>query len=315
MRDTPRCLSIELAGSLSRPGTRPASWCEPIQDNGGVATLLQVGIAETMVALRRGKLLLPRRRQETEVPVTRLAAIGSRGLGDRDVNGDPHKQPPRGPFDILPPLGEGVPTYPALWAHSAKRQRHLIVEPDSRAEVRPGCEDRAIHAWDQSSTRLLFNRNFRMTSQSLAACLTQHKTLGGQAWVNFKLDQPAWNAVMALWANTTLGIMSFWWLGSRQQEGRPRVTPSRLPSLQVLDPRKLSREQVAAADAFLDGFKPRAFLPANEAYRDETRQALDRAVLVDLLGLPEDVMEPLDLLRKQWCAEPTVHGGKSTRPP
>ena len=30
----------------------------------------------------------------------------------------------------------------------------------------------------------------------------------------------------------------------------------------------------------------REFLPANEAYRDETRQALDRTVLCELLGLP-----------------------------
>lgn len=46
----------------------------------------------------------------------------------------------------------------------------------------------------------------------------------------------------------------------------------------------------------------------------EARRALVRAVLVDLLGLLNDAMEPLDLLRRQWCAEPAPHGGKSTRP-
>ena len=34
----------------------------------------------------------------------------------------------------------------------------------------------------------------------------------------------------------------------------------------------------------------------------------------DARGLPEGILEPLDVLREQWCAEPTVHGGKSTRP-
>ena len=43
-------------------------------------------------------------------------------------------------------------------------------------------------------------------------------------------------------------------------------------------------------------------------------EALDRAVLVDLLELPESVLEPLAVLRTQWCCEPTVHGGKATRP-
>ena len=56
-------------------------------------------------------------------------------------------------------------------------------------------------------------------------------------------------------------------------------------------------------------------LPANEAYRDKARQELDRSLLVDVLGLPETLLEPLATLRDSWCAEPTVHGGKATRPP
>ena len=53
---------------------------------------------------------------------------------------------------------------------------------------------------------------------------------------------------------------------------------------------------------------------ANEAYRDATRQALDKTVLVDLLGVPSSMLDSLAPLRQQWCNEPTVHGGKSTRP-
>ena len=50
-------------------------------------------------------------------------------------------------------------------------------------------------------------------------------------------------------------------------------------------------------------------------WRDETRQELDKAVLTELLRLPQDTLESLDLLRLQWCAEPSVHGGKPTSPP
>ena len=81
----------------------------------------------------------------------------------------------------------------------------------------------------------------------------------------------------------------------------------------MLDTRKLNAEQRKRAAKLFRDFKTRDFLPANEAYRDETRQALDAAVLVELLGYPESLLEPLALLRKKWCAEPTVHGGKSTR--
>ena len=48
--------------------------------------------------------------------------------------------------------------------------------------------------------------------------------------------------------------------------------------------------------------------------RDDTRELLDRRVLIDLLNLPESILEPLDLHAQKWCSEPSVHGGKGTAP-
>ena len=118
---------------------------------------------------------------------------------------------------------------------------------------------------------------------------------------------------MALWANTTLGLLLFWWVGSTQQPGRACLTVSRSPEMYVLDVRQLSGPQRRGAKRLFKEFRERTFLPANEAYRDETRQALDQAFLVDLLGFPKTILESLDLLRRKWCAESTVHGGKKTR--
>ncbi len=290
------------------------AWIRTELGNGGVAGVLEAGLAETMLALREGRLILPRRTGEAAIPIALLSAIGDRGLLHRDINGDPQGHPPRGPFDILPLLEGSVPTWPTLWSHGAARERKLVVAPDRRAEPRPQCGDRAVEAWRRHATKLHFTLDFQINSQSLAACLTPGKTLGGTAWPNFKLNDESWELPVLLWANTSLGLMSFWWLGARQQQGRARLTLSVLPGLPVLDPRRLADEQHAAAARTFSAFREREFLPANEAWRDDSRRALDRAVLVDLLGLPEDVMEPLDLLRKQWCAEPSVHGGKSTRP-
>ena len=92
------------------------------------------------------------------------------------------------------------------------------------------------------------------------------------------------------------------------------LTITRLGELPVLDPRQLSEGQVEQAQSLFDQFTKRVFLPANEAYRDPSRIALDEAMLIDLLDMPKQVLEPLDVLRRQWCAEPTVHGGKGTRP-
>ena len=112
--------------------------------------------------------------------------------------------------------------------------------------------------------------DFRLNSQSLAACLTPTKTLGGRAWPNFLTSSQRYETVTALWANTTLGLILFWWSGSVQQAGRAILTISRLPELLVLDARTLTEAQYEQADSIFEEFEKRPLLPANEAYRDET---------------------------------------------
>lgn len=206
-----------------------------------------------------------------------------------------------------------APTFPALWNHNAERERCLVVWPDREGLVRDGCKDSAIDACN-TATRLHVNLDFRLNSQSLAACLTPVPTLGGRAWPNFLMKERRDETAAVLWANTTLGLILFWWAGTTQQAGRSNLTIRRLPDLQMLDTRALSDGQHDNARTIFERFKERPFLPANEAYRDPNRHALDEAVLGDLLGLPVSILDSLSLLRTQWCAEPTVHGGKSTRP-
>jgi len=221
---------------------------------------------------------------------------------------------PRGPFKKkLLNKGE-IPTYPMLWSHDAKHETSFMVEIDSCGRPRIDCEERAQAAWENTATRLHFNRDFRLNSQPLAACMTIEPSIGGTAWPNFLCENREWERTLVLWANTTLGLIAFWWMGTRQQQGRARLPISLLPTLLTLDVRKLSSDQLSKADEVFESFVDQRFRPANEAWDDTVRQDLDRSVLIDLLELPVRIMEPLDLLRKQWCAEPTVHGGKNTRP-
>ena len=296
-------------------------------DDAGGAAIVHAEIVDAVRGLRDGALTLPRTNETHALPVTRLGALGARGMYHLDINGisgikgrrswgknvpDEAWKTFRGPFDIVS-IRTVEPTFPVLWGHDAGRERRLIVEPDSEGVVRERAEGRAAAAWG-TATRLHFNLDFRLNSQSLAACLTPTSTLGGRAWPNFRMTDRRHETAAVLWANTTLGLMLFWWQGSVQQAGRACLTVSRLPDLPVLDPRALGDAQHALACDLLERFRERTFLPANEAYRDETRQALDAAVLVDLLGLPASILEPLAVLRAQWCGEPTVHGGKATRP-
>ena len=297
------------AGRLRAGDQALGSYIRAPLNEGGCAALRESAVADAMMALRRGELRMPRYRQRHAVPICPLGDLGDRGLYHLDIGTANEEQPPfRGPFKIVP--AQGVPSYPILWSHQASRERCMTVEPDREGEARPDCDARAVDAWS-TATRLHFNRDFQLNSQSLAACLTPDRALGGRAWPNFRLHDARWDEMIALWANCTLGLMLFWWAGSRQQQGRVALTISELPKLAVLDPRALPEARIEQAKTVFERFRDTKFKPANEAFRDEARKSLDQAVLVELLEARDSLLDPLDNLRRQWCDEPSVHGGKS----
>ena len=309
------CIGDAKVGSFAHNG---------FSEGSGYVGLSNFSLADCGEAMMTGGLWMPRLHgiDMTDVLVA-LKKLGSSGPIHRDINGytgKPHRSPPRGPFDVEQTTAWKAAEYPMLWAHNAKRETRLIVEPDSQGKIREGMESKAKRIWNTRS-RLHFNLDFRLNSQPLAACFTTTQCIGGTAWPSFSLNKPRWEPAILSWANTTLGLIAFWWLGSRQQRGRARLSITRLPELPVLNPDALTSEQLSVAQVIFDRFKDKKFLPANEAYHDATRIALDEAVLIEMLGLQhatdfteDEIMESLEVLREQWCREPSVHGGKNTRP-
>ena len=244
------------------------------------------------------------------LPVAPLGELGVTGkvhrlVGSRDTGAG---LAARGPFRIVPCTSAGHP-YPVLWSHEADRERCLVVRPDAVGEVREGLEDLARQVW-KTRTRLHFSLDFRLNSQSLAACLTPLACLGGRAWPSVRLHQAAHEALVVLWANTTLGLLAFWWAGSRQQAGRAVLTITTLRDLVLVNPVLVGAGALDGARDVLRRFRRRLFRPAGEAATDPVRADLDRAVLVDLLGQPLELLEAVAALRCVWSAEPSVHGGK-----
>ena len=282
--------------------------------NGGTVGVFDTAVAVAAKELQTGDLMLPDVQQKSAFPIqTHLGEIAKRGLVDRDIDGLNADGSPRGPFDIEPKHAD-FPTYPCLSSHRSELERTFIVHSDTQGRPRKGMRSEANAVW-KTATTLHFNRDFQLNSQSLAACVTPKPTLGGVAWPNARPLNPKHEAAIVLWANSTLGLLLWWYHGSRQHVGRARVTISQLPDLPMLDTRQLSDAQHQQAAKIFDHFKTKDFRAANEAYRCESRHALDRALLIDLLGLPETILTPLELLRHKWCNEPSVHGGKKTRPP
>ncbi len=210
-------------------------------------------------------------------------------------------------------------TYRTLWWNDHATQTNLEVLPDAEGRPRDGRRPDADALWADWATRLHMNLEFRLNSQPLAACRTPAPTIGGGTWPSVVLADGVWEPAAVLWHNTTLGLILRWASSGRQQLGKARLTVGRLPDLPTLDYRQLTDAQLAIADEiyerFTTGDAKLTLRPANEAWHDQARHALDRAVLEEMLGFDwTEVGAALATLRQQWCSEPSVHGGQLSRP-
>ena len=267
-------------------------------------------VVQTVYQLVNGKIWLPQMKEQEAVgvPMTNLDHVCRVGITDNNIVGNGSQTA----FSRIKPPS-AAPTHPMLWGHNAQLETRMVVAPDSEGRVKPGREQRAEEIWDTRS-HAHHNRDFRFNSQPLAVAFTEKPTIGGTSWPNVKFDERSHEIAYTLWGNTTLGLLCYWWHSSRQQAGRGRMPITAIRSMPTLDVTKLSPVQLAKAEEIFEDMRDSQFLPANEAYRDNTRKELDHRVLIDMLGLPESILEPLELLRLKWCSEPSVHGGKKTAP-
>jgi hypothetical protein len=142
---------------------------------------------------------------------------------------------------------------------------------------------------------------------------TTRRTIGGRAWMTIRYPEPSMEASVALWGNTSLGLLLHWWQANKQQSGRGNIGKSALVSFVCLDPMQLSDEQRDEAANLLVKLAAVPMRPLNEIADDDARADLDREFLGEILGLPESLFingGPLDLLRSKLAAEPSIHGNK-----
>ena len=305
-------MSLFESSVLSRDIVAGANTFEGTLEDTGPAGVRNVDISRFISRLRRGVLGFARDPREFPICTTKLGELIRLGALHRDINGTD-----RGAFDIVQQVDKTA-TFPALWSHHAgrtdgDRERSLVVVPDTYGRVRKHQDEKARTTWLSSSSCLHHNLDFRLNSQSLGACITSVKCLGGQAWPSLLGLTSVEQRMLVLWSNSTFGLFLFWWFGNRTQLGRARLSRTALLGLVTLDVTSLTEEQLQSGNEAFKRLEERTLLPANEAYRDDTRKEIDAQVL-EILSIPVDLRTELDLLRLQWCSEPSVHGGKSTRP-
>ncbi len=276
-----------------------------------------VGIADFSLAqvafqLERGRLFLfgATEAEASPLSIARIGNYARRGPHARSIN-EPH-----GPFALVKPIVSPVPTYPILWAHDARSERGLVVEPDSEGQIESARVSEQATRIQATATRAHYNRDLRFNSQSLIVATTERPAIGGRAWPSVILNEREHEYAFALWCNSTLGLLLHWWTANKTQAGRGTTTVTAIPRIPALDVRALTSAQHEAAREAFEALRGERFLPFDQIDEDPARAELDRRLLLDVLGLPPALCEeggPLALLRRKLAAEPQIHGGKRTR--
>ena len=272
-------------------------------DGWGLGRLLDAEVAQVAHALTGGRLWLPGQRAGQDLPIAPLNRVGQRGTDSQLLISAAHQ----GPF--IRAAASPTATYPALWNHSAGAETRMVCQPDWSLRVRRGMEARAADLWDTAG-RAHINRDFRFTSQPLAAAFTERESLGGRAWPNVTFEDDRFDYPFVLWCNSTLGLLQFWWHASRQQSGRAHSTIHHTATMPILDLRALTDDQLTTAQTIFDDFRTLELQPAYLADADPNRARLDRRLICNLLGFDDTTYQAVRRLAAKWCAEPSVHGGK-----
>ena len=273
--------------------------------------IADASIVDRIRKLGQGKLHLPQRASQIDVPIARAGDVAQVGPVDRDITG--RKDSPFTKRDS----NAGNSEYPFLWNHAKKlgpAQNRMLTEPDSHGEVRNNLDNEAEQMWQSHATHLHINREFQFNANATAAAFTKRPSLGGRAWPTLSAASEDSEKALCVWLNSTLGMMVYWLESNRNQDGRGGTTVTAIPDILVLDVTKLTGAQLEASVRIFDDINELVLLPANQAWEDPVRQQLDKRVLTEVLGLDNLAVDQMDLLRRQWCSEPTVTSTKETGP-
>ena len=263
-------------------------------------------------ALERGELWNEDGSQVVgHVPVAAMGDVCNVGPQDRRIRGS------LGVFDAYHDWNEQS-QFPALWSLDSSVQQGIVAEPNAWLVPKPGIDHQPI--WSQAGT-LQVTRDVRYNSQPIMAVRTNLRTLGLRAWHTLSVHEDdsvirsRLEIALALWCNSTLGMLLHADHSNSAQEGRGQGNKGMLETLSTLDVRKLESWQLDEAQAIWRDFNDRKFQPFYRCAVDPARIELDERIVKDLLGLGEDAAATVARLRTLLASDPSIHGSKRAELP
>ena len=270
-------------------------------------------LASVVAELIDGRLYFPdsRERWDFSLPATTLDRVVNIGPTHHLI-GHRRGREAIGAFAFDPIRPGEIPTYPALWSAEAERQRSILTAPTHEGHPAITDEDRLRQMLAQRSD-LFISRNLRLTSQALAAARTERLMMGGSTWTALLSDDDGTKSALAIWLNSTLGLMVRTCYAQTTQTGRARLQIRGLAGFPVPDFAADSDAGQQAREIAVQHIAELATLemePASYAFRDASRQRVDSVALAMVgLGGNQQANAAVVALRQQWCREPSVHGG------
>ena len=258
-------------------------------------------------ALERGELWNDDGTQVAgHVPVAAMGEVCNVGPQDRRIRGS------LGVFDAYHGWNDES-QFPALWSLDSSIHNSMIAEPNAWLTPKPDRDHQPV--WSQSGT-LQITRDVRYNAQPVIATRTGMRTLGVRAWHTLSAhgDDPMASArretALALWCNSTFGLLLHANHSNSAQEGRGQGNKGMLESMTTLDIRKLEAWQLDEAQVIWQKFSNRKLMPFYQCATDPARVELDERIVKDLLGLGEDAVASLAQLRTLLASDPSIHGSK-----
>ena len=277
----------------------------PKDDIWPLSRVMDPGLMQAVAALKKGKLHAggpqgPGIEPGIDLPMAALGditRIGPAGHEAESLLGTP----------INPESGPGEHGFPMLKGHDCASQRTLEIPQAPEFHLKPGMESREGRLTGTMS-RLHVNDNFRYNSQSTAALMTPEPSVGGRGWPNVRVGEERQERALAVWLNTSLGLITHWGMSNHTQNGLGYTSRKQIKNLPVLDAARLSHRQLAMMSETFNQVKDLPMLPANEAWRDQIRAELDRRVLEDILRLGEEATS------RPVAVQPLVFGAHGAGP-
>ena len=272
----------------------------------------QAQTSQFAAALERGELWTEDGAQVAgHVPVAVMADACNVGPQHRQIRGS------LGVFDAYHGWNDAA-QFPAIWRHKESIHMTMIAEPNAWLIPKPVSDHMAI--WSQSGT-LQITPDVQYDSQRLIATRTNVRALGVRAWHTLivhehdPLVRSRREVALAIWCNSTLGMLLHADHANRAQVGRGTGNKGMLETLVTLDVRKLDAWQLEEAQGIWQDFRDRKFQSFHQCAVDPVRIELDERIVRDMLGLGEDAVAAVARLRTLLASDPSIHGSKKPELP